>query len=98
MSHHTKNVMVLFLKNIKSFSFYSGSSKPTRQKWTEEEIRAVEKTLMDCISSGTVPGKAPCVQCIDTSPLALKRRSWEGLKFNVKKRIFAAKRESMKQR
>ncbi|XP_034545080.1 uncharacterized protein LOC117816825 isoform X2 [Notolabrus celidotus] len=72
--------------------------KPTRQKWTEEEIQAVEKTLMDCISSGTVPGKARCLQCIDTSQTALKRRSWEGVKFYVKNRIDAAKRESMKKR
>ncbi|XP_035766010.1 uncharacterized protein LOC118454610 [Neolamprologus brichardi] len=77
----------------------SGASQTTRRKWTEAEIKAVEKTLMEYISSGKVPGKAAeCLKCIETSPLALKERRWEGVKFYVKNRIDALKRESVKRR
>jgi hypothetical protein len=48
--------------------------KQCSQKWTKEEIQAVEKTLMGLISSGKVPGKAQCVKCIETSPNALQDR------------------------
>ncbi|XP_026223685.1 uncharacterized protein LOC113171757 isoform X1 [Anabas testudineus] len=73
-------------------------SQNKRRKWTEDEIQAVEMTLMDYISSGKVPGKAECLKCIETSPVALKGRTWEGVKFYVKNRIDALKRESMKRR
>ncbi|KAL3971540.1 a disintegrin and metalloproteinase with thrombospondin motifs 2 [Sarotherodon galilaeus] len=76
----------------------TGASQTTRRKWTEAEIKAVEKTLMEYISSGKVPGKAECLKCIETSPLALKERRWEGVKFYVKNRIDALKRESVKRR
>ncbi|XP_005946043.1 uncharacterized protein LOC102290889 [Haplochromis burtoni] len=76
----------------------SGASQTTRRKWTEAEIKAVEKTLMEYISSGKVPGKAECLKCIETSPLALKERRWEGVKFYVKNRIDALKRQSVKRR
>ncbi|KAM9431708.1 uncharacterized protein Hap1MRO34_003122 [Clarias gariepinus] len=72
------------------------SSQTKRRKWTKEEIQAVEKTLMDYISSGKVPRKAQCLECIKTSPIALKGRSWEGVKFYVKNRIDALKRDSVK--
>ena len=49
---------------------------------------------MDYIRSGKVPGKAECMQCIETSPLALKGRRWEGVKFYVKNRIDALRRKS----
>ncbi|CAL9707456.1 unnamed protein product [Knipowitschia caucasica] len=67
-----------------------------KRKWTEEEIQAVEKTLMDCIRTLKVPGKAQCLECINASQTALKGRTWEGVKFYVKNRIDALKRESSK--
>ncbi|XP_042618713.1 uncharacterized protein LOC122145955 isoform X1 [Cyprinus carpio] len=54
------------------------SSQNSRRKWSTEEIEAVEKTLMDCIRSGKVPGKAQCMECIESSPAALQGRTWEG--------------------
>ncbi|XP_034535193.1 uncharacterized protein LOC117809795 isoform X2 [Notolabrus celidotus] len=75
-----------------------GSSQAKRKKWSDEEIQAVEETLMDCIMRRKVPGKAQCLQCINTSPTALQDRSWEAVKFYVKNRIDAEKRESLKQR
>lgn len=53
---------------------------------------------MDCIDSGKVPGKAQCMKCIETSPVALKDRTWQGIKFYVKNRIDALKRETFKRR
>ncbi|RXN22575.1 hypothetical protein ROHU_023424 [Labeo rohita] len=40
------------------------SSQTPQRKWSNEEIQAVEKTLMDFIRSGKVPGKAQCMECI----------------------------------
>lgn len=54
----------------------------------------MEKTLKDHISSGKVPGKADCLNCMMASPGALEHRGWEGVKFYVKNRIVALKRES----
>ncbi len=48
---------------------------------------------MDSIRSGKVPGKAQCMECIESSPAALKGRSWEGVKFYVKNRIDSSKRK-----
>ncbi|XP_027866475.1 uncharacterized protein LOC114148944 isoform X2 [Xiphophorus couchianus] len=75
-----------------------GPPQKKRLKWNQEEIQAVEKTLMDCIDSGKVPGKAQCMKCIETSPVALKDRTWQGIKFYVKNRIDALKRETFKRR
>ncbi|XP_023197626.1 uncharacterized protein LOC111610000 isoform X2 [Xiphophorus maculatus] len=76
----------------------NGPPQKKRLKWNQEEIQAVEKTLMDCIDSGKVPGKAQCMKCIETSPVALKDRTWQGIKFYVKNRIDALKRETFKRR
>ncbi|XP_048035660.1 uncharacterized protein LOC125261114 isoform X2 [Megalobrama amblycephala] len=69
------------------------SSQNSWRKWSTEEIEAVEKTLMDCIRSGKVPGKAQCMECIESSPAALQGRSWEGVKFYVKNRIDSLKQK-----
>lgn len=71
-----------------------GPSQRKRVKWSQEEIQAVEKTLMDCIDSGKVPGKAQCMKCIEASPVALENRTWQAVKFYVKNRIDALKRET----
>ncbi|KAG1927934.1 hypothetical protein F2P79_023880 [Pimephales promelas] len=69
------------------------SSQNPRRKWSKEEIQAVEKTLMDYIHSGKVPGKAQCMECIERSQAALQGRRWEAVKFYVKNRIDALKRK-----
>ncbi|RVE63444.1 hypothetical protein OJAV_G00136340 [Oryzias javanicus] len=49
---------------------------PSRQrKWSDEEVEAMEKTLMEFISLRKVPGKMPCQLCIQTSPAALGNRT-----------------------
>ncbi|KAF7711707.1 hypothetical protein C0J45_0678, partial [Silurus meridionalis] len=65
-------------------------TKPT-EKVVTEEIQAVEKTQMDYISSGKVPGKGQCMQC--KSPAALQGRGWKAVKFYVKNRIDSMKRK-----
>ncbi|XP_024121096.1 uncharacterized protein LOC112142076 isoform X1 [Oryzias melastigma] len=64
-----------------------------KRKWSEEEVEAVEKTLMEFITMRKVPGKTPCQLCIQTSPAALENRTWEGIKYYVKNRIDALKRK-----
>ncbi|KAI5101729.1 hypothetical protein C0J45_8932 [Silurus meridionalis] len=49
----------------------AGSSQNPQRKWSTEEIQAVEKTLIDYISSGEVPGKGQCMEYIEKSPAAL---------------------------
>ncbi len=48
---------------------------------------------MDSIRSGKVPGKAQCMEYIESFPAALQGRSWEGVKFYVKNRIDSLKRK-----
>ncbi|XP_009300147.1 uncharacterized protein isoform X1 [Danio rerio] len=69
------------------------SSQNERRRWSVEEIKAVEKTMMEFIMSGKVPGKAQCMNCIESSPAALQSRSWEGVKFYVKNRIDSLKKK-----
>ncbi|XP_054867655.1 uncharacterized protein LOC129349183 isoform X2 [Amphiprion ocellaris] len=75
-----------------------GRKKETSKKrsWTQREVRAVEKTLKSFIDCGKVPGKSDCTACIKASPDALKDRSWTGVKFYVKNRITAVRRDSAK--
>ncbi|XP_051722771.1 uncharacterized protein LOC127497959 isoform X2 [Ctenopharyngodon idella] len=76
----------------------SGASRCPKRKWTEEEVKAVENKLLDCITSGRVPGKRQCEDCIRSAPVLLKQRTWEAVKFYVKNRITAFKRECEKRR
>jgi hypothetical protein len=64
-----------------------------KRTWTEEEVKAVEDKLMDCITSGRVPGKRQCEDCIRSAPLVLNHRTWETVTFFVKNRITAYQRE-----
>ncbi|XP_046722711.1 uncharacterized protein LOC124397231 [Silurus meridionalis] len=73
-------------ENDASPSNSAGSSQNPRRKWSAEEIQALEKTLMDYISSGKVPGKGQCMECIEKSPAALQGSGWEAVKFYVKNR------------
>ncbi|MEQ2254055.1 hypothetical protein ILYODFUR_038940 [Ilyodon furcidens] len=70
----------------------------TRRSWSQMEICAVEKTLMEFIQTGKVPGKAECDACIMASPEALKNRNWKAIKFYVKNRITAIQRESARRK
>ncbi|XP_055085216.1 uncharacterized protein LOC129457141 [Periophthalmus magnuspinnatus] len=74
------------------------ASKGQKRKWTAEEVEAVEKTLLNSILTGRVPGKALCLECIEASPEALSGRSWKAIKFYIKNRIDSAKRESFKRK
>lgn len=53
--------------------------------WSEEEVKAVEHKLMNYIRSGKVPGKDKCMECIEAFPKALKARTWDAVKYYVKK-------------
>nr|XP_023651943.1 uncharacterized protein LOC111835652 [Paramormyrops kingsleyae] len=74
----------------------SGHTNTKRKKWTQDEVKAVEDKLMDYITSGRVPGKRQCEECIRSAPEALRDRTWEAIKFYVKNRIVALQRESKK--
>ncbi|XP_056441372.1 uncharacterized protein LOC130378690 isoform X2 [Gadus chalcogrammus] len=71
------------------------SSRKKRKMWSKEEIQAVEQELMHSIKTGKVPGKAQCLECIRAFPEALKGRTWDAVKYYVKNRIDAWKRQSM---
>ncbi|XP_076128614.1 uncharacterized protein LOC143117439 isoform X1 [Alosa pseudoharengus] len=70
----------------------SKTSCRKRRPWSQEEIGAVEKTLMKCITTGRTPGKADCVSCINSAPEALKFRDWMSVKFYVKNRCVSYQR------
>ncbi|XP_041914386.1 uncharacterized protein LOC121679609 isoform X2 [Alosa sapidissima] len=70
----------------------SKTSCRKRRPWSQEEIRAVEKTLMKFITTGRTPGKADCVSCINSAPEALKFRDWMSVKFYVKNRCVSYQR------
>ncbi|XP_056441610.1 uncharacterized protein LOC130379052 isoform X1 [Gadus chalcogrammus] len=71
------------------------SSRKKRKMWSKEEVQAVEQELMHSIKTGKVPGKAQCLECIRAFPEALKGRTWDAVKYYVKNRIDAWKRQSM---
>ncbi|XP_041917916.1 uncharacterized protein LOC121682003 isoform X2 [Alosa sapidissima] len=70
----------------------SKTSCRKRRPWSQEEICAVEKTLMKFITTGRTPGKADCVSCINSAPEALKFRDWMSVKFYVKNRCVSYQR------
>ncbi|XP_075997613.1 uncharacterized protein LOC142991389 isoform X2 [Genypterus blacodes] len=65
----------------------SGGAKKAIRKWSTEEVKAVEKSLMDFICMGKTPGKQDCERCIAASPEVLAHRDWKGVKFYVYNRI-----------
>ncbi|XP_058471537.1 uncharacterized protein LOC131444863 isoform X2 [Solea solea] len=64
-----------------------------RQRWEGEEIKAVEKHLMNFIRTFTVPGKRDAVVCLQNET-ALKHRTWTDVKNYVRNRITALKRQT----
>lgn len=63
-----------------------------KQRWTKEEKRAILGRLGRFITSGVVPGKGPCKECIKRSQGALSSRSWTAVKYFVKNEVDRRKR------
>ena len=87
---------VLLVLNFLSIKFslqslFQGAKKPKR-KWSTEEVKAIEKSLMDFIRMGKTPGKQDCERCIVAAPEALAERDWKGIKFYVYNRIISDQR------
>ncbi|XP_077121903.1 uncharacterized protein LOC143784261 isoform X2 [Ranitomeya variabilis] len=71
----------------------SEGRKPVKKiPWNREEVKAVEKHMIKFIHKCKVPGKNDCVACIAAEPSALKDRNWLAVKFYIKNRITALKR------
>ena len=54
-------------------SLFQGAKKP-KGKWSTEEVKAVEKSLMDFIRMGKTPGKQDFERCIVAPTEALAER------------------------
>ena len=67
---------------------FSGEKRP----WTLEEKKAVLSQLGRYVTSGVVPGKNVCEECIRKSQGALSKRGWTAIKFFVKNEIYRRKR------
>ena len=67
-----------------------------KKPWTAEEKRSVLNVLGRYISSGTIPGKTACMECIERSPESLSGRTWTAVKFFVKNEIARRSRKISK--
>ena len=65
-----------------------------KKPWTTEEKRSVLNILGRYVSSGTIPGKNVCMDCIKRSQEALSGRTWTAIKFFVKKKSRAEAEKS----
>ena len=81
-----KNILISYLLP------FSGQTA-VKHPWTNEEKRAVLGHLGRFISSGVVPGKGPCEECIKRSQGALSSRSWTAVKFFAKNEVERRKRK-----
>ncbi|XP_076008551.1 uncharacterized protein LOC143002364 [Genypterus blacodes] len=70
----------------------SGCAKKGRRMWSAEEVKAVEKSMMEFVRMGKTPGKQDCERCIAASPEVLAHRDWKGVKFFVYNRILSDQR------
>ncbi|XP_068679266.1 uncharacterized protein [Montipora foliosa] len=70
----------------------SKKSLVEKRPWTSEEKKAVLSQLGRYITSGVVPGKDACDECIRKSQGALSKRGWTAIKFFVKNEIHRRKR------
>ncbi|KAJ0066228.1 hypothetical protein NL108_004128 [Boleophthalmus pectinirostris] len=64
-----------------------------RKAWTLDEVKAVERHMMDFITRRKVPGKRSCTSCLQSEPHALKDRDWINIKSFVHNRITASKKK-----
>ncbi|KAF3695428.1 hypothetical protein EXN66_Car011104 [Channa argus] len=69
------------------------SNSKDKHKWSEAEVHAVERHLMSFIHRHKVPQKNDCIQCLVAEPVALKTRTWKGVKDYVRNRITSLKRQ-----
>ncbi|XP_030607071.1 uncharacterized protein LOC115795355 [Archocentrus centrarchus] len=67
-----------------------------RSKWTDDEVKAVERHMLHFITRCKVPGKRDCDACLQAEPVALKDRDWAGIKYYIHNRIVALKRRMNK--
>lgn len=67
-----------------------------KKPWTTEEKRSVLNILGRYVSSGTIPGKNACMDCIKRSQEALSGRTWTAVKFFVKNEISRRSRKISK--
>ncbi|XP_048861690.1 uncharacterized protein LOC125729875 isoform X20 [Brienomyrus brachyistius] len=72
-----------------------GGKASSKRTWNVEEVKAVERHMMNFIRICRVPGKKECLQCLNAEPEVLKSRTWTGVKFYIKNRITALKRKGM---
>ncbi|KAK2838023.1 hypothetical protein Q5P01_015235 [Channa striata] len=72
---------------------FKGNGKD-KHKWGEAEVCAVERHLMSFIQGHKVPQKNDCIQCLAAEPVALKTRTWKGVKDYVRNRITSLKRQT----
>ncbi|XP_067242543.1 uncharacterized protein [Chanodichthys erythropterus] len=70
-----------------------GSSNAPKKKWEDNEVKAVERHMMEFIKTCKFPGKQDCERCIHAEPEALKQRTWTGVKNYVRNRITTLKRK-----
>ncbi|XP_067299454.1 uncharacterized protein [Pseudorasbora parva] len=63
-----------------------------RSKWTGNEVKAVERHMINFITSCKVPGKKDCDSCLQAEPVALKDRDWVAIKYYIHNRIISMKR------
>ncbi|XP_076739147.1 uncharacterized protein LOC101480133 isoform X1 [Maylandia zebra] len=83
-------------KNISNTAPGKGKAGKARCKWTDDEVKAVERHLLHFITSCKVPGKKECDSCIQAEPAALKGRDWVAIKYYIHNRIVALKRKMNK--
>ncbi|XP_005171592.1 uncharacterized protein isoform X1 [Danio rerio] len=69
-----------------------GKRVQKKQPWQQTEVQAVERHMMNFITSCTVPAKSHCESCLQAEPEALRNRDWKSLKFFIYNRITAYKR------
>ena len=67
-----------------------------KKPWTTEEKKSVLNILGRYVSSGTIPGKNACMDCIKRSQEALSGRTWTAVKFFVKNEISRRRRKISK--
>lgn len=68
---------------------FSAARNSHKHKWGEAEVRAVEKHLIHFVEGQVIPQKIDCVRCLDAEPVALRNRSWKGVKDYIRNRITA---------
>ena len=67
-----------------------------RSKWTDEEVKAVERHMLRFITTCKVAGKRDCDACLQAEPVALKDRDWAAVKYYIHNRVVALKRRMNK--